>query len=84
MAVLSDADRAALWADFMRNFPASETCAVTKTDLRAAVNGLDDYLSTNASAINQAIPQPARGALTTVQKARLLQFVVARRYLAGA
>lgn len=84
MAVLSDNDRQALWADFMRNFPAGETCGITKTQLRAAVDGLDDYLNTNASAINQAIPQPARGALTTAQKARLLQFVVAKRYLSGA
>lgn len=29
-----------------------------------------ENLSDNASAINTAIPQPARGALTTAQKAR--------------
>jgi hypothetical protein len=83
MAVLSDNDRAALWADFMRNFPAGESCGITKAELRAAVNGLDDYINTNAGAINSAIPQPARGALTTAQKARLLQYVVAKRYLSG-
>lgn len=83
MAVLSDPDRVALWADFMRNFPDGETCGITKTELRAAVNGLDDYLNTNAGAINSAIPQPARATLTTPQKARLLQYVVAKRYLSG-
>lgn len=83
MAVLSDNDRQALWADFMRNFPAGESCGITKTELRAAVNGLDDYLNTNASAINQAIPQPARGTLTSSQKARLLVWVIRKRYDVG-
>lgn len=84
MANLSDSDRAALWADFMRHFPEGETCSVNKTDLRAAVNAIDTWLNTNAAALNSAIPQPARSGLTTPQKARLLQYVVARRYLSGA
>lgn len=83
MAVLSDSDRQALWADFMRNFPAGESCGITKAELRAAVNGLDDYMNTNASAINQAIPQPARGTLTASQKARLLVWVIRKRYDVG-
>jgi hypothetical protein len=60
-----------------------ETVALTKADLRAAVNAIDTWLDSNASALNAALPQPARGALTTAQKAQLLQFVVARRYLTG-
>jgi hypothetical protein len=58
--------------------------AVTKADLRAAVDALDDFLNTNAAAINTAIPQPARGALTTTQKAKLLMFVIRQRYVKGA
>lgn len=85
MAVLSDPDRAALWAEFMRDRSgARDPLALTKADLRAAVNAVDDWLNNNAAALNSAIPQPARGALSTPQKALLLQFVVSRRYLSGA
>jgi hypothetical protein len=82
MAVLTDPDRADLWADYMRDNTAPYG-VLTKADLRAAVNALDDYFNANAAAINAAIPQPARGALSAAQKARLLQLVVARRYIKG-
>lgn len=86
MAVLSDSDRADLWAEFMRELSRDRdpVGVMTKADLRAAVNAIDDYLNTNASAINTAIPQPARGVLTTAQKARLLKAVVTQRYIKGA
>lgn len=86
MAVLSDVDRADLWAEFMRELSRERDTFgdLTKAELRAAVNALDDFLNTNASSINTAIPQPARGALTTAQKARLLMFVVRQRYTKGA
>lgn len=83
MAVLNDGDRHAVWAAFMRG-NAEAFGALTKPDLRAAVNALDDFLNTNVSAINQAIPQPARSTLTAPQKALLLQYVIQRRYLAGS
>lgn len=82
MAVLNDADRKEVWAEFMRSsgvFP-----GLTKAELRAAVDALDDFMNTNAAAINSAIPQPARGALTTSQKAKLLVHVVQQRYLKGS
>jgi hypothetical protein len=78
MGVLSEGDRVLTWATFMRG--GFGDLNVTKADLRAAVDALDDFLNTNAAAINSAIPQPARGALSTSQKAALLQFVVYRRY----
>lgn len=85
MAVLVDADRAAIWAEFMTDRSrVGDSMPLLKADLRAAVDALDSFLDTNASTINAAIPQPARGALTTAQKALLLQYVVAKRYLAGA
>lgn len=83
MAVLSDNDRAEVWAQWMRD-NADTVGAMTKSDLRAAANALDDFLNTNATAINNAIPQPARGVLSTSQKARLLMLVIQRRYIAGA
>jgi len=58
----------------------TEDCGITKVDLRAAVDALDSFLDTNAAAINSAIPQPARGSLTTAQKARLLALVTLRRF----
>lgn len=78
MAVLADAVRLALWAEFMRLN--TEPVSISKVDLRAAVNAIDDFLDTNASALNTAIPQPARGALSTAQKARLTMLVTAHRF----
>lgn len=85
MAVLSDEVRRETWAEFMSELSTErQTLALTKAELRAALDALDDFLNTNATAINNAIPQPARGALTVSQKARLLMFVIRRRYLDGA
>lgn len=84
MAVLADEDRAEIWAEFMR-----EACRlgislpVLKAELRSAFNGADDYMNTNAAAMNTAIPQPARGALSAEAKALIYKFVIDRRYLKG-
>lgn len=82
MAVLANSDRVEAWALYMREQLGA--VAVTKQDLRAAVDALDDFMDTNAGAINAAIPQPARGGLTISQKAILLMYVVKQRYLKGA
>lgn len=78
MAELTTEQRRALWAAYMRQN--DEPCGITKADLRAAVDALDTWLDANAATINQAIPQPARGALTASQKARLLTMVVTARF----
>lgn len=78
MAVLGDSERFEVWAQIMRELPMP---GVTKPELRAAVNALDTWLNDNAAAANAALPQPARGALTVEQKAALLSYVIARRYL---
>lgn len=81
MAVLADSDRVAIWADIMRLMSDErESCSITKTDLRAALNAVDDWVDANAAAFNSAIPQPARSALSARQKARLLAYVVRRRF----
>lgn len=85
MAVLSNADRAEAWAELMRlgnAFGSSGT--LTKADLRAAVDGIDQYINDNAVAINQAIPQPARGALNAAQKAYIVEYVARKRREKGA
>lgn len=85
MAVLTDPDRAAAWGEYMQEVSAArEPLDLTKADIRAAVNAIDNFLNANATALNSAIPQPARGALTTAQKARLLTMVVRYRYIKGA
>lgn len=85
MAALSSADRQELWAEYQLEISkAREALGLSKADLRAAVDAIDDWLNTNAAALNSAIPQPARGALSTPQKARLLNAVVRQRYLKGA
>lgn len=81
MAVLSDADRAACWADFMRTIPAGTALgAITKADLRAALDAADQWASDNAASFNSALPLPARTVLTPAQKARLLAWVILKRH----
>lgn len=81
MAVLPDNDRQALWADLMSELSAArQSVSITKADLRAAVDAADAWADSNAAAYNTAIPQPARGALTAQQKARILLFVIRRRF----
>lgn len=82
MAVLSNADRILVWAEFMRVLEnISSTGAMTKADLRAAVDAIDQWNEDNQAAFNLAIPQPARSLLSAKQKASLQLAVVARRWL---
>jgi hypothetical protein len=81
MAVLPDAARRALWARFMAENTGPLT--ITKAELRAAVDAIDGYIDANGTAMNQAIPQPARGALSAGQKALLFAWVALRRYEEG-
>ena len=85
MAVLADADRAALWAELMTALSVDRDPlpGVLKADVRAALNAADDWIVANASAYNTALPQPFRSAATTAQKARLLMFVAKARYVTG-
>jgi hypothetical protein len=82
MAQLSDDQRRDIWAEWMR--VNNEPVSVTKADLRAAFNALDDFLETNKTAINNAIPQPARGELSARQKAWILARVIEQRFKVGA
>jgi len=85
MAALTDADRIAIGDEFMARMGRDTSgFGLTVPELRAAFAAIDDYLIANAAAINSTIPQPARSALSTAQKAILLMMVVERRYLKGA
>lgn len=79
MATLSAQDRLDAVADYIRD----DGVSITKADLRAAFNALDDWFDTNAATLNAVLPQPARSDLSTAQKARLLRAVIAKRYLSG-
>lgn len=78
MAALSDADRAAICAQWQRDNTIA--CGITKADLRAAFNAADDWADANANEYNSALPQPARSTLTAKQKAHLLMAVIAKRH----
>ncbi len=78
MAALSAGERLAAQREAM--VEGGWTAPITKADLAAAVNAIDDWVDANAAAFNTAIPQPARAQLTAKQKARLLMHVVRRRF----
>ena len=81
MAILSDNMRKALWAKFMSDESSARgVIATNKSDLRAAVNAIDQWVDDNQASFNTAIPQPARGVLTAAQKAALLMYVVTKRF----
>jgi len=85
MAVMTNEQRRDAWRAFMDDVSRRrEPCGVTKADLRAAFDALDDWFDANAATLNQAIPQPARGALTAAQKAQILALVIRKRYDTGA
>jgi hypothetical protein len=82
MAVLSDADRADVTTQCMQQMAGPHT--ILKADIRAAVNALDDWLNTNAPSANQALPQPARSAMSLADKALMNTLIVDKRYRTGA
>ena len=63
----------------MRNLP---TPGSIKPDIKAAISGIDDFLETNQTAINNAFPQPFRGTASMPTKALIIAYVCMRR--AGA
>jgi hypothetical protein len=86
MANLSDDGRKQVWAEFMEQLSALHelhATPLTKADIRAAVDGIDQWLTDNAASGNQAIPQPARSGLTSAQKARLQSLIVLKRWGSG-
>ena len=81
MALLDESARLAVWLDYMRQLSNDgEEIGITKVELRAAVNALDDFMNDNATTVNNALPAAAKAGLTTQQKALLLSFVVLKRY----
>jgi len=81
MTILTSADRAELRSMFAQEASSVwEVIAVNKSDLRAAVDAIDQWVEDNQASFNSAIPLPARTALTAKQKAQLLFYVVRKRW----
>jgi hypothetical protein len=77
--MLTEEQRRQVWQRIMQE-NTEPFGTLTKQDLRAAVDAVDDWIEANAASYNQAIPQPARGQLTARQKSQLLMLVVTRRF----
>ena len=61
-----------------------EALGLTRPDLLAAINAVDQWAEDNKASFNSALPLPARTTLTASQKARLLMYVIRKRYEVGA
>lgn len=84
MPVLTESDRVGVYAELMQDLSRErESCALTKDDLRAAVDAADTWANNNAASYNSALPVAARTNLTAAQKARLLAAVILRRFKTG-
>lgn len=85
MAVMDAAGRLQAFRDMLDEIRKAGTpCNITKAQMQAAVDAIDDWIDANAAAMNSALPTAARNGLTTTQKAMLLMAVIARRYKVGA
>lgn len=84
MAVLTEQDRQDCSSEFQRDESRDRTpINGLKSDVKILMDSLDDYLDTNAGAMNQSIPSAQRSMFTTAQKARALIYIVNKRYLQG-
>lgn len=81
MANLSDADRKAIWSEFMEwKSGQGGGMMPLKPDLRAVFNTADQWVEDNFVSFNNAIPEPARTMLVKKDKVRILKLVIDRRW----
>lgn len=78
MAVLTDPERVKVWGHLMR-LAGVAPGAVTKPDLRAAVNATDVWIDTNQASFVAALPEPFKTQSSAVQKTFLFVYVLMRR-----
>lgn len=78
---LVENERKAVWRQWMREWSKTHrSIALTKADLRAAVDAVDNWIDANQASYNNALPANVRSELTTEEKAELLMYVVDRRF----
>jgi hypothetical protein len=82
MATLSESDRIQAMAEVMRDL-VGESISITKPDLIAAVNAVDTWVSNNEYSYDTNLPAIAKAGLTVSQKAKLLLYVVRKRFVIG-
>lgn len=75
---LDETGRFRTFAQLMRNWPGNLT-GVTKPQLRAAVDATDDWIDTNQTSFNNALPLPFRTSASLTQKTFLFCYVAMRR-----
>ena len=84
MAVLISADRKDLSTKIQRDLSKKRRgLALTKSELRAAINAVDQWINDNRAALNAALPVAARNNLTAAHKADLLTYVAGKRSKVG-
>ncbi len=78
---MADTERLDVWAKYRRSLSRiAESLGLSKIELRDAVNATDEWVDANASSYNSALPIEARTNMTVMQKAKLLLFIVDRRF----
>lgn len=77
MAALPDQDRDRVTRGFSRLN--TLVCQFTKADLRAAVNATDDWIDSNTTSFNTALPTAFRTNASLTQKTLLFCYVAMRR-----
>jgi hypothetical protein len=75
---LDETGRFRVFAQAMRDWPGSLT-GVTKVQFRDAVNATDDWIDSNQTSFNNALPLPFRTSANLVQKTFLFCYVAMRR-----
>lgn len=82
MAVLTDAERKELWAQFQRNKSLKRELFgnLTKAEIRAMVDAADNWVDSNSASYNSALPLPGRTESSAKDKAELLVLIVKKRW----
>lgn len=86
MAIMTDNDRIAAWAEYVQNLAAEMdmSTGALLTETRAAIDATDQWVDDNQVSFNTALPEPFRTWATARQKAQLLTLVVLQRFNTGS
>jgi hypothetical protein len=79
MAALSATERGRIRRHFSRQGALLGAVAFTKADVDAAVAATDDWIDTNTTSFNSALPVAFRNSATLAQKTLLFCWVAMRR-----
>ena len=80
MGVLDTAGRLQARHDFVYEDREAAGVPLSKAELLAAIDAVDDWVNDNTVAFNNALSIAAKTNLTTKQKAKLLRVVLKRRW----